>query len=233
MTEVEWLACESMCDLYDFTQPLLSDRKAFLFAAGCVRLTPLDAPHSLLERAADVVERVADGECDPDEALSINVEASELCTKVVLDSHDHYKALAALRLTETSASSYVWQTALFLQKALEGLPGSPMGSQDAACLHASLLRDVVLQPYRGIRGQRITRKRRVTKLLILKREWRSSTVIALAEGIYQDRDFSAMPILADALQDAGCDNPEILDHCRESGEHVRGCWVVDLILGKH
>jgi hypothetical protein len=42
-----------------------------------------------------------------------------------------------------------------------------------------------------------------------------------------------MPILADALQDAGCDNEEVLDHCRAAdGVHVRGCWVVDLVLGK-
>jgi hypothetical protein len=51
-------------------------------------------------------------------------------------------------------------------------------------------------------------------------------------AIYDSRDFSAMPILADALQDAGCENTDILDHCRGSGPHVRGCWVVDLVLGK-
>ena len=55
----------------------------------------------------------------------------------------------------------------------------------------------------------------------------------LAQRIYDTRDFSAMPILADALQDAGCDNADILSHCRDaSAAHVRGCWVVDLALGK-
>ena len=48
----------------------------------------------------------------------------------------------------------------------------------------------------------------------------------------EDRGFSAMPILADALQDAGCEDAAILDHCRGLGPHVRGCWVVDLVLGK-
>ena len=62
--------------------------------------------------------------------------------------------------------------------------------------------------------------------------WRTSTVLALARGMYESRDFGAMPILADALQDAGCDSDDILNHCRGPGPHVRGCWVVDLVLGK-
>ena len=62
--------------------------------------------------------------------------------------------------------------------------------------------------------------------------WRTSTVLALARQMYDTRDFAAMPILADALQDAGCDSDDILAHCREPGTHVRGCWAVDLVLGK-
>ncbi|OWK40938.1 hypothetical protein FRUB_04830 [Fimbriiglobus ruber] len=61
--------------------------------------------------------------------------------------------------------------------------------------------------------------------------WLSFTVTALARQIYDSFDFSLMPILADALQDAGCDNEDILAHCRSDGPHVRGCWVVDLLLG--
>jgi hypothetical protein len=62
--------------------------------------------------------------------------------------------------------------------------------------------------------------------------WHADTAVSLAQQMYDARDFSAMPILADALQDAGCDNEGILSHCRSSGPHVRGCWVVDLVLGK-
>jgi hypothetical protein len=63
--------------------------------------------------------------------------------------------------------------------------------------------------------------------------WRTSTAVALARGMYESRDFGAMPILADALQDAGCDDEDILDHCRDATQvHVRGCWVVDLVLSK-
>jgi hypothetical protein len=62
--------------------------------------------------------------------------------------------------------------------------------------------------------------------------WRTSTVLALAQGIYDERAFDRLPILADALEDAGCDNEEMLAHCRGAGPHARGCWVVDLVLGK-
>jgi hypothetical protein len=63
--------------------------------------------------------------------------------------------------------------------------------------------------------------------------WRTFNATCLARMMYQSRDFSLMPILADALQDAGCDNDDILNHCRDtSATHVRGCWVVDLVLGK-
>jgi hypothetical protein len=72
-------------------------------------------------------------------------------------------------------------------------------------------------------------------------EWRTETVGLLARQMYESRDFGAMLILTDALQDAGCDNPDnplpprggnLLDHCRGSGPHVRGCWVVDSVLGQ-
>ena len=66
----------------------------------------------------------------------------------------------------------------------------------------------------------------------LTSEWRTDIAVSLARQMYELRDFGAMPILADALQDAGCDNPDILDHCRGPGPHVRGCWVVDRVLGK-
>jgi hypothetical protein len=63
--------------------------------------------------------------------------------------------------------------------------------------------------------------------------WRTDTAGSLARTMYDSRDFGAMPILADALQDAGCDNADILNHCRDPKQvHVRGCWVVDLVLAR-
>jgi hypothetical protein len=63
--------------------------------------------------------------------------------------------------------------------------------------------------------------------------WRTSTAVQLARQMYESREFGAMPILADALQDAGCESEDVLTHCRDpQAAHVRGCWVVDLVLGK-
>ncbi|MBP3959963.1 hypothetical protein J8F10_32375 [Gemmata sp. G18] len=62
--------------------------------------------------------------------------------------------------------------------------------------------------------------------------WLTSTVVALAQGIYDGGAFDRLPILADALQDAGCDSKDVLGHCRGPGPHARGCWVVDLLLNK-
>jgi hypothetical protein len=80
-----------------------------------------------------------------------------------------------------------------------------------------LLREVFGNPFRPVR---------------FKKAWRTDTAVSLARQMYDARDFSAMPILADALQDAGCDNADVLDHCRHPKQlHVRGCWVVDGVLG--
>jgi hypothetical protein len=81
----------------------------------------------------------------------------------------------------------------------------------------ALLREVFGNPFRPVK---------------FNKAWRTDTAVSLARQMYDGRDFSAMPILADALQDAGCDNEDVLAHCRDAGAaHVRGCWVVDGVLG--
>ena len=62
--------------------------------------------------------------------------------------------------------------------------------------------------------------------------WLDSAVVKIARAVYEDRAFDRMPVLADALEEAGCQDAIILNHCREPGGHVRGCWIVDLLLGK-
>lgn len=68
--------------------------------------------------------------------------------------------------------------------------------------------------------------------VVIDRQWRTETVVALARGVYAERAFDRLPILADALEEAGCDHPPVLNHCRGGSPHVRGCWVVDLLACK-
>jgi hypothetical protein len=82
---------------------------------------------------------------------------------------------------------------------------------------SNLIREVFGNPFRPVHAEPA---------------WLTSDVLLLARGIYDEKAFDRMPILADALQDAGCDNMNVLDHCREEREHVRGCWVIDMLLGK-
>lgn len=104
-------------------------------------------------------------------------------------------------------------------------PYGPPGENDAGWKANSMLverefcsafRDIVGNPFRPV---------------AFESAWLTSTVLGIAQGIHDDRAFDRLPILADALQDADCENDDILSHCRGDGPHVRGCWVVDGVLG--
>jgi hypothetical protein len=98
-------------------------------------------------------------------------------------------------------------------KHLQARKNNPMAEVE----YAEFLRDIFGNPFRPV---------------VFDSAWRTSAAVAVASQMYDSRDFTAMPILADALQDAGCENADILTHCRGPGPHARGCWVVDHILGK-
>jgi hypothetical protein len=104
-------------------------------------------------------------------------------------------------------------------------PGVTDGSAARAAERAvqcGLLRDIVANPFATPRPIDAAWLR-----------WNDCTVVRIATGIYEERAFERMGVLADALLDSGCDNEDILVHCREQeGVHARGCWVIDLLLGK-
>ena len=80
-----------------------------------------------------------------------------------------------------------------------------------------LLRDIFENPFRPVS---------------ISPAWQTQATKAVAQAIYDERRFEDLPILADALEEAGCANANLLAHCRGPGPHVRGCWVVDALLGK-
>ena len=123
---------------------------------------------------------------------------------------------------------------------------SPRWTDNAAFQESELALQCLAEPLEG--GWRITSERGLSDSVLASiyhdftpnpfvpltwnPDWFTSTVRDLASHIYESREFTAMPILADALQDAGCDDEQILSHCRAEKPHARGCWVLDAILGK-
>jgi hypothetical protein len=102
------------------------------------------------------------------------------------------------------------------QRPFSGSPGEMAEQRE----QTGLLREILGNPFRPV------------ALASALLRWDNGTIPKIAQTIYDDWAFDRLPILADALEEAGCTNADILGHCRGPGEHVRGCWPVDLILGK-
>jgi hypothetical protein len=242
MTEAEWLVTDDTMGMqrwvrpaqakYRGSLPQITRRLGSLYGVACVRATPQSVAQPVLAQAAKAVEGAADSG-DWAEVNQLCGDAGRRCGEAVgaagLKSVPHFWALAALRLTQDNIDTYAIHVPFFLCKALEGAANLPALRKS----YAELLRDIVGNPFRGGRGRQFNkRKRKPQREPVFRLEWRTDTVVSLARQMYESRNFSAMPILADALQDAGCGNDAILEHCQGEGPHVRGCWVVDLVLGK-
>ncbi|MBX9624322.1 MAG: hypothetical protein K2X82_10985 [Gemmataceae bacterium] len=238
MTEADWRASDDAVDLYLYLQldvvpryrtarTLLTRRLGALFGVACVRATPAALDHPPLVRAAEAVERAADGGGWADVG-GLNREAEAACDTHTPESPAHHLAMATLRLTGDDVARCSMHVPLFLLRASGG-PAAVPGLRRA---YADALRDVYGHAIRGSRGRRMKRPAGPYPYPVLREDWVTSAVAALAEGIYADQAFHHLPVLADALEDAGCTDEAIVAHCRGPGPHVRGCWVVDLVLGK-
>jgi hypothetical protein len=180
------------------------NRKLMLIPCGCVRVGwPKPSPKIFQHALLLVEEKAETGRWDRGKAETV----VEKCWKALPKKHNPYAHLVhhACDLPPDNG----WVASRISLNA------------DEASIPDGILRKVVLDvipnPFRPHE---------------IDPGWQSSTVVGIAEQMYVSRDFSAMPILADALQDAGCEDEQILSHCRGEGPHVRGCWVVDLVLGK-
>jgi len=196
-----------------------SERKLRLFGCACVRRLWDMHPPVLLDRdraIVQVTERYLEGLASP--------EIQELFQRETYDRHSNLNFEIDSR---ASFSASTWSTAAALlvsgasRRAIDGSVltnglFSPAWNRQLA-ENCHLLRCLFGNPFRPV---------------AVDPQWLTSTVTQLAQGIYDDRAFDRLPILADALQDAGCDNDDVLNHCRDTGPHARGCWVVDLVLGK-
>ncbi len=240
MTEAEWLAATDPAPMLSFLRDgivslvdegasetrderrhhLLATtkrRKHQLFSVACCRLIWQLLPEESKDTLT-TVELHADGLAGSNERLEALEDAwhDVRIHSVASDRTGRRIARAVARVVYLAVHSEARETASEV-KAVMLWASLGQNASKVDELQAGFLRDIFGNPFRPV---------------TLNPAWLTSTVLALAQQMYESRDFSPMPILADALQDAGCDNADILNHCRQPGEHVRGCWVVDLILSK-
>jgi hypothetical protein len=225
MTEAEWLACDDPTPLLEFARGTSSNRKIRLFAVGCCRAVWDSIPDGQLRDVIRVVERHLDGTATDDE-LDASVRAAHRTRRKPTDVERVVFATARCGsgVDDADGAGIVAEKAgrIAASSAARGENGLTPADwrttySTAQRQFAVLLRDIFGNPFCPV---------------TFSPSWRTDTAVSLARQMYDSRDFSAMPILADALQDAGCDSDDVLNHCRGPGPHVRGCWVCDLVLGK-
>ena len=196
-------------------------RKLRLFACGCCRLIWSNLSDARLRAAVNVAEQFADGNGTATELKAAGAAAHKTIAKNSRgfgEDDPNAQLHTAVEMATSATTAKPLSAALGMVMfpfPLAGYRGPP---EEANSLICDLLRDIFGNPFRSVS---------------FSPSWRTDTTRSLARTMYDAREFSAMPILADALQDAGCDSADVLDHCRDPKQvHVRGCWVVDLVLGK-
>jgi hypothetical protein len=222
MTEAEWLACTNPMMLLEFLQDKAGDRKLRLFACGCYRHVWDRLPSDFIQEAVEITERLVDGLAADYELDSVSRRAMEE-KRVMPPSGRVWMSHVTTPLADCRWMGG-WEVGRHVAWETSGLGVR----REERRFQAALLRCVVANPFRP-----------PPPLPPAVLAWNDSTVRRIAEGIYEERELPAgtlgnprLAILADALLDAGCEDEELIRHCRSSGPHVRGCWAVDLILGK-
>jgi hypothetical protein len=206
MTEAEWSRSRAPKQMILHVREAGSIRKLRLLACAFCRAIWDQLTDQRCRTAVEVAERYADG-------LATDAERTAVQERVETARVDD-PLRVAVRWTLTDPDP--WMVGVAAEVCSYNSRSARPSSQLRG-IHANLVRDIFGDPFRPVQ---------------LDPRWRTSTVLTLAEGIYADRAFDRLPILADALMDAGCDNDQLLDHCRGAGPHVRGCWAIDLLLGK-
>jgi hypothetical protein len=241
MTEAEWRACEDPGPMLTMLNGRLSERKSLLIGCACCRLCWSDVVIDEFHRATEILERVADGiasKTELAEGYHLAVHALGMCTGTAPGIQSRYEAPNSLsgawavrelaardwdlasslslwdRLSD-SRRNYVAGAAPFVAKAIEHLQDIGDSAEVGRRRQAQVVHDIVGNPFRPS---------------TFASTWRTEAAVSIARQLYASRDFSGMPTLADALRDAGCEDADVLSHCRGMRPHFRGCWVIDSVL---
>jgi hypothetical protein len=229
MKEADWLSCTDPQRMRAYLAGIASDRKLRLFDCACCRRL-WEALSPLARRAIEVAEDFADGVADvailraAHKALSGDLGAVNYSLGF---GNAVSAAFGAARPPDKGYyPGWVFPMAAeaaryegFHKAVASGRRSLPPGLKEAEeVAQAALLRELFGNPFRPVT---------VAPAVLC---WNDGTVVRLARAISEERAWDRMPVLADALEDAGCDGEDLLAHCR-GGEHARGCFVVDAILG--
>jgi hypothetical protein len=236
-SEDEWLECTEPESMVAFACGKASERKRRLLAvAACRRIWHLISEEPS-RQAVEMAARLADGLADEKERSKAEEAARDVAvaafdrweqelTQVAAAGIGYWAATAAagtLSLAEKEIEEVVsdagmalaWSEDEYLAAGPAYWPGIELSGP-----WADLIRDVFGNPFRPL------------TLDPALRTWHDGLLVSMTQQMYNSRDFSAMPVLADALEEAGCTDRQILAHCRGGEEHVRGCHLLDLLLEK-
>ena len=231
MTEDQWLASTDPTEMLEFLESSgkASNRKIRLFAVACCRRVSCLLTDARSHAALDAAE----GSISPSQLSSawFNARRAVMESAAIQGAQasirppvkawfPSWKATRAAQLVASNSVPVREVSALLVDIAALRVSESELDyavSQERN-EQATLLRCICGNPFR--------RQNQFDPA------WRMPATLALARDMYDSRSFDRLPALAEALEAAGCRDAEILAHCRSGGEHVRGCWVVDLVLGK-
>jgi hypothetical protein len=232
VTETEWLACTDPTPMLEFLGNKASERKLRLFAVACARRIWHLFTDERSRRGVEIAERWADQRASDEERQAgrgaAHAAFMEARGTAPFDSEAPSGPAATVAYAAYSASGgdteeyTAWNAAegLAYRAGARNDPSWVAAFQAERAAQCDLLRDLFGKPFRPVT---------VDPAWL---SWNDGEISKLAQGIYEERRWGDQPRLAEALSAAGCQDEDMLAHCRHPGEHARGCWVVDALLGK-
>ncbi len=218
MTESEWLECTDSTPMLKCLRRKTSERKLRHFACSCCRDIWNRMSDERSRFAVEAAERFADGEATSVELLTAYNAASVTrgtAAWAAAWASEKVARKAARMTAKAAVRAVAWAAAITAVEAEEAAAKARL---------VGIFRDIFCNPFRPVAINSI---------------WLTSNVTTLAQAAYEERilpsgqlDPARLAILSDALEEAGCDHADMLSHLRSPGPHVRGCWAVDLLLGK-
>jgi hypothetical protein len=218
MTEQEWLNCTDSAPMLEFLKGKGSERKVRLFVVALARSLWEKIDRQDMRQAIKMAESFADGQATAEQLDQHKGAMFDYATGGTRDQREW--------LSKTKENQSIFWLVVATTYSGQGL-GNIVGT--GSWHHGRILTEQHQPQYvRELFGNPF-------RLITINPNWlvwNDRTVPRIAQAIYDERAFDRMPVLGDALEDAGCQNADILNHCRSDGPHVKGCWVLDLLLSR-